>query len=79
MTLEGIHFGRWCLLPRTRTLVRGVARHRTPVAVGAVTAAAVLVGLSAVLAVQSSANARLSDSLARETRAKNDLAAANSA
>jgi hypothetical protein len=45
-----------------------------------VVAAAVLagvVGLVAVLAVQSTANARLSAALASERKAKNDLAAAN--
>jgi hypothetical protein len=38
---------------------------------------AVVVGLSAVLAVQASANARLSESLQRETSANTALAAAN--
>jgi hypothetical protein len=36
-----------------------------------------VVGLSAALAVQAAANVRLSESLVRETRAKDDLAAAN--
>jgi eukaryotic-like serine/threonine-protein kinase len=63
--------------PWTRRVSRWLSRHRTVVTAAA---AAVLVGvrgLSAVLGVQSSANARLSESLKRETDANDSLATAN--
>jgi serine/threonine protein kinase/tetratricopeptide (TPR) repeat protein len=63
--------------PRTRALLRWLTRHRTGVTGAAAAMLAGVVGLVAVLAVQSAANARLSASLVRETRAKDDLAAAN--
>jgi serine/threonine-protein kinase len=63
--------------PWTRTLLRWLTRHRTGVTGAAAAVLAGVVGLVAVLAVQTSANARLSASLTRETEAKNDLAAAN--
>ena len=63
--------------PWTRTLTRWLSRHRTGVtAVGAAMLVA-LVGAAAVLAVQSVANAQLSASLNRETRARVALATAN--
>ncbi len=64
--------------PWTRTLVRWLTRHRTGVTGVAAAVLAGVVGLVTVLAVQSTANARLSAALASERKAKNDLAAANS-
>jgi eukaryotic-like serine/threonine-protein kinase len=64
--------------PWTRTLVRWLTRHRTGMTGFAAAVLAGVVGLAAVLAVQSTANALLSAALASERRAKNDLAAANS-
>jgi eukaryotic-like serine/threonine-protein kinase len=63
--------------PFSRRLSRWVTRHRTGVTGVAAAVLAGVVGLAAVLAVQSSANARLSASLDRETRANEDLASAN--
>src|SRR4029077_13141192 len=59
--------------PRTRTLLRWLTRHRTGVTGAAAAGLAGVVGLSAVLAVQSAANARLSESLQRETTANAEL------
>jgi eukaryotic-like serine/threonine-protein kinase len=64
--------------PWTRTLVRWLTRHRTGVTGVAAAVLAGVVGLVTVLAVQSTANARLSAALASERKAKNDLAASNS-
>ena len=55
--------------PWTRTLVRWLTRHRTGVTGVAAAVLAGVVGLSAVLAVQTRANSQLSASLTRETRA----------
>jgi serine/threonine-protein kinase len=63
--------------PWARTLVRWLTRHRTGVTGVAAAVLAGVVGLSAVLAVQTQANAQLSGALKRETDAKLDLAAAN--
>jgi serine/threonine-protein kinase len=63
--------------PWARTLVRWVTRHRTGVTGVAAAVLAGVVGLAAVLAVQAQANAQLSASLKRETKAKLDLASAN--
>jgi serine/threonine-protein kinase len=63
--------------PWTRRLSRWLTWHRTGVSGAAATVLAGVVGLSAVLAVQASANARLSESLQRETGANTALAAAN--
>jgi serine/threonine-protein kinase len=63
--------------PWTRTLVRWLTRHRTGVTGVAAAVLAGVVGLSAVVAVQTQANAQLSASLKRETNARLDLAAAN--
>jgi serine/threonine-protein kinase len=63
--------------PWSRRLSRWLSRHRTGVAAAAAAVLAGMVGLSAVLAVQAAANARLSESLTRETDANAALAAAN--
>ncbi|MGO9467263.1 MAG: tetratricopeptide repeat protein [Isosphaeraceae bacterium] len=63
--------------PWARTLVRWLTRHRTGVTGLAAAVLAGVVGLSAVLAVQTRANAQLSGALKRETKARLDLAAAN--
>ena len=63
--------------PWTRTLIRWLTRHRTGVTGVAAAVLAGVVGLAAVLAVQTRANTQLSASLTRETRASADLAAAN--
>src|SRR5262245_19074424 len=63
--------------PWTRTPIRWLTRHRTGVTGAAAAVLVGVVGLVAVLAVQTSANARLSASLARETRANTALNAAN--
>jgi serine/threonine-protein kinase len=63
--------------PWTRTLVRWLTRHRTGVTGVAAAVVAGVVGLSAVLAVQTRANAQLSASLNRETTANRALAASN--
>jgi serine/threonine-protein kinase len=59
--------------PRTRTLTRWMNRHRTGVTGTAAAALAGVVGLVAVLGVQATANARLSESLGRETQANAEL------
>jgi hypothetical protein len=58
-------------------MVRWLMRHRTGVTGVAAAVLAGVVGLSAVLAVQTQANAQMSASLKRETKANLDLAAAN--
>src|SRR5262249_26086786 len=63
--------------PWTRTLLRCLTRHRTGVTGAAAAVLAGVVGLSAVLAVQATANAQLSKALKRESTANRDLAAAN--
>jgi serine/threonine-protein kinase len=63
--------------PWARTLVRWLTRHRTGVTGVAAAVLAGVLGLSAVLAVQTRANALLSASLRRETKASAGLAAAN--
>jgi serine/threonine-protein kinase len=63
--------------PWTRTLVRWLTRHRTGVTTVAAAVLVGVVGLSAVLAVQTRANAQLSASLNRETTANRALAASN--
>ncbi len=63
--------------PWFRTLVRWLTRHRTGVTGVAAAVLAGVVGLSAVLAVQTRANAQLSASLTRETKAGKALVAAN--
>jgi tetratricopeptide (TPR) repeat protein len=63
--------------PWTRKLLRWLTRHRTGVTGAAAAVLAGVVGLSAVLAVQTRANAQLSGALKRETKARLDLAAAN--
>src|SRR5262245_8241321 len=63
--------------PWTRKLLRWLTRHRTGVTGAAAAVLAGVVGLSAVLAVQTRANSQLSASLTREKRAGADLAAAN--
>jgi len=63
--------------PWTRKLLRWLTRHRTGVTSAAAAVLAGVVGLSAVLAVQTRANGQLSASLARETSANTALAAAN--
>ena len=68
----GLDPSRW-----TRTLLRWLTRHRTGVTGAAAAVLAGVVGLSAVLAVQSTANARLSDALIRETAANSRVTAAN--
>src|SRR5262249_8913251 len=54
-----------------------LTRHRTGVTGAAAAVLAGVVGLVAVLAVQATANARLSDSLTRETRSNTALNSAN--
>ena len=56
---------------------RWLTRHRTGVTASAAAVLAGVVGLSAVLAVQTRANAQLSASLTRENKARTALAAAN--
>jgi serine/threonine-protein kinase len=63
--------------PRTRKLIRWLSRHRTGVTGSGAALLAGVVGLCAVLAVQSVANTRLLQSLRRETNAKDALATAN--
>jgi serine/threonine protein kinase/tetratricopeptide (TPR) repeat protein len=63
--------------PRSRTLLRWLTRHRTGVTGAAATLLAGLFGLSAVLAVQTTAKARLSDALYREMAANSRVTAAN--
>jgi tetratricopeptide (TPR) repeat protein len=63
--------------PWTRKLLRWLTRHRTGVTGAAAAVLAGVVGLSAVLAVQTQANAQLSASLTRETKAGLALATAN--
>jgi serine/threonine-protein kinase len=63
--------------PWTRTLVRWLTRHRTGVTGLAATLLAGVVGLSAVLAVQTQANAQLSASLNREKAVSRELVASN--
>jgi len=59
--------------PWTRKLLRWLTRHRTGVTGAAAALLAAVVGLLAVLGVQTAANARLSESLKRETSANNEL------
>jgi eukaryotic-like serine/threonine-protein kinase len=59
--------------PWTRRLARWLSRHRTGVTAAAAFLLAGVAGLGAVLAVQSAANGKLSDSLNRETRANDEL------
>ncbi len=59
--------------PWSRRLSRWLSRHRTGVTGAAAAVLAGVVGLSAVLSVQSAANARLSASLKRETDANDEL------
>ncbi len=59
--------------PRMRRVSRWLSRHRTGVTGAAAAVLVGVMGLSAVLAVQSAANARLSDSLNRETAANDEL------
>ncbi len=66
-----------CREPWTRTLARWLSRHRTGVTAVAAAILVALVGTAAVLAVQSAANAQLSASLHRESRANTALATAN--
>ena len=63
--------------PLARRALRWARRNRTAVASAAVALVAGVVGLSAVLAVQTQAKAALASSLVRETQAKLELAAAN--
>src|SRR5262249_17321610 len=63
--------------PWTRKLSRWVTRHRTGMTGVAAAELAGVVGLSAVLAVQTRANAQLAASLHRETAANRALANAN--
>jgi eukaryotic-like serine/threonine-protein kinase len=63
--------------PVTRRIVRWLSRRRTAVTAAAAAVLAGVVGLLAVLGVQSAANSRLSSSLTRETKANVALAAAN--
>ncbi len=63
--------------PWTRKLLRWLTRHRTGVTGAAAAVLAGVVGLSAVLAVQTQANARLSESLTREKAAKAQVTVAN--
>ncbi len=65
--------------PRTRKLVRWLSRHRTGVTGVAAAVLAGVVGLCAVLGVQSAANARLSASLQRETNANDELKSSKAA
>ena len=61
--------------PFSRRLLRWLTRHRTGVTGAAAAVLAGVAGLCAVLVVQSAANARLSESLVRETQARTELAA----
>ena len=61
----------------TRKLLRWLTRHRTGVTGAAAAVLAGVVGLSAVLAVQTTANARLSEALTRETAATALVTVAN--
>jgi serine/threonine-protein kinase len=63
--------------PWTRTLLRWLTRHRTGVTAAAASMLASVVGLAAILAVQTRANARIATALRHETRANVALAAAN--
>jgi serine/threonine-protein kinase len=63
--------------PWSRTLLRWLTRHRTGVTGAVAALLAGVFGLSAVLAVQTTANARLSDALTRETAANSRVTAAN--
>ncbi|MFO0952506.1 MAG: serine/threonine-protein kinase [Isosphaeraceae bacterium] len=63
--------------PWTRVLSRWLTRHRTGVTGAAAAVLAGMIGLVAVLAVQASANAKLSESLRRETHANTALNSAN--
>ena len=63
--------------PLSRQLARWLGRHRTILTGAAAAVLAGVLGLSAVLAVQAASNARLSASLARETKANTALADAN--
>jgi eukaryotic-like serine/threonine-protein kinase len=63
--------------PRVRKLTRWLSRHRTGVTGAGAAVLAGVVGLSAVLAVQTRANAQLSASLYRETAANRALAESN--
>jgi serine/threonine-protein kinase len=63
--------------PRTRKLLRWLTRHCTGVTSAAAALLAGVLGLSAVLAVQTRVNAQLSSSLLRETAANRALADAN--
>ncbi len=65
--------------PFLRRARRSMRRHRTLVTSVAATLLAGIVGLAAVLVVQTKANADLFDSLHRETAAKQELANANRA
>jgi serine/threonine-protein kinase len=63
--------------PWTQTLLRWLTRHRTGVTGAAAAVLAGVVGLSAVLTVQTRANAQMSESLNREMAAHAALAQAN--
>ena len=63
--------------PLTHQARRWARRHRTPVAASAVALVAGVVGLSAVLAVQTRAKADLAASLTREKNARTALASTN--
>src|SRR5262249_33323219 len=63
--------------PWTRRARRWMRRNRTPVAAAAVALVAGVVGLSAVLAVQTQAKAQIARALDSETRANVALASAN--
>jgi eukaryotic-like serine/threonine-protein kinase len=63
--------------PLARRALRWARRNRTAVTSAGVALVAGVVGLSAVLAVQTQAKAALASSLVRETQAKLELAAAN--
>jgi serine/threonine-protein kinase len=63
--------------PLSRRARRWAKRNRTAVATAAVAALAIVVGLSAVLVVQTRAKADIAQALGRETRANVALAAAN--
>ena len=65
--------------PWSRKFSRWLSRHRTGVTAAAAAVLAGVVGLSAVLAVQSAANTRLSASLERETQANAELARSRAA
>ena len=65
--------------PFSRRLSRWLTRHRTGVTAAAAAVLAGVVGLCAVLAVRSAANARLSESLMRETNANAELKSSKAA